>query len=59
MHDTGSDTDTDTEGSNAMDDSEGSLEDAIASIQAKSTAPLLPLPLLTQRTQRQQKAVGR
>ena len=35
MHDTGSDTDTDTEGSNAMDDSEGSLEDAIASMSGK------------------------
>lgn len=34
-HDTGSDTDTDTEGSSAMDDSEGSLEDAIASMSGK------------------------
>lgn len=35
MHDTTSDTDTDTEGSSAMDDSEGSLEDAIASMSGK------------------------
>lgn len=35
MHETGYDADTDTEGASAMDDSEGSLEDAIASMSGK------------------------